>query len=93
MDPSDRVREELPEWSLDDDGIHRTFEVADYGAAMGLTVQIGLEAQRRNHHPEIAVGWGSVVVSLVTHDADNAVTDKDVDLAAWIDRTVVGDDA
>ena len=69
------------------------FEVADYGAAMGLTVQIGLEAQRRNHHPEITVGWGSVVVSLVTHDADNAVTDKDVDLAAWIDQTIGGDDA
>lgn len=88
MDPLERVREELVGWTLDDDGIHRTFEVADYGAAMALTVQIGLEAQRRNHHPDITVGWGRVAVSLVTHDADSSVTDKDVDLAAWIDQLV-----
>ncbi|MBY5162754.1 4a-hydroxytetrahydrobiopterin dehydratase [Salsipaludibacter albus] len=85
MDPLDRVREELLDWELDDDGIHRTIEVDDYGAAMALTVRIGLEAQRRNHHPDITVGWGTVKVSLVTHDADSSVTDKDVDLAAWID--------
>lgn len=86
MDPLDRVREELLDWELDDDGIHRTFEVDDYGAAMALTVRIALEAQHRNHHPDITVGWGTVEVSLVTHDADSSVTDKDVDLAAWIDE-------
>jgi 4a-hydroxytetrahydrobiopterin dehydratase len=88
MDPRDRVRDELPDWTLDDDGIHRTVDVEDYGAAMALTVRIGLEAQRRNHHPDITVGWGSVAVSLVTHDADASVTDKDVDLATWIDQVV-----
>lgn len=85
MDPLDRVREELLGWDLDDDGIHKTFEVDDYGAAMALTVRIGLEAQRRNHHPDLTVTWGSVAVTLVTHDADSSVTDADVDLAAWID--------
>jgi 4a-hydroxytetrahydrobiopterin dehydratase len=91
MDPLDRVREELLDWTADEDGIHRTIEVDDYGAAMGLTVQIGLEAQRRNHHPDITVGWGKVAVSLVTHDADSSVTDKDVDLAAWIDQLVASE--
>lgn len=93
MDPSDTAREQLPDWTLDDDGIHRAFEVADYGAAMALTVRIALEAQRRNHHPDITVGWGRVEVSLVTHDADSTVTDKDVDLAGWIDQAVAGDSA
>ncbi len=85
MDARDRVREELLGWELDDDGIHKSVEVGDYAEAMGLTVRIALEAQRRNHHPDLLVTWGSVVITLVTHDADSSVTDADVDLAAWID--------
>lgn len=81
----DDVRTQLPAWEVGEDGISRTFEVDDYGAAMALTVQIALEAQRRNHHPDMTVTWGSVAVSLVTHDAGSSVTDKDVDLASWID--------
>jgi 4a-hydroxytetrahydrobiopterin dehydratase len=81
---------ELPDWEQRDGGIHRHVDVDDYGAAMALTVRIGLEAQRRNHHPDITVGWGSVDVSLTTHDAGGSVTDKDVDLARWIDEVVAG---
>lgn len=84
------VRERLPKWDLDDNGIHRVVEVDGYGPAMGLAVQVGLEAQRRNHHPSMTVDWGRVAIRLVTHDADDAVTDKDVDLAAWIDDLVAG---
>lgn len=87
MDLQD-VRDQLPAWDVGEDGISRTFDVDDYGAAMALTVRIGLEAQRRNHHPDMTVGWGSVAVSLVTHDAGSTVTDKDVDLASWIDGVV-----
>jgi len=82
---TDEIAAALPDWDLGDEGISRTFSTSDYGTAMALTVRIGLEAQRRNHHPEITVGWGSVAVSLVTHDAGDSVTDKDVDLAQWID--------
>lgn len=85
MNPNE-IAAAVPDWELGDDGIRRTFSIPDYGTAMALTVRIGLEAQRRNHHPEITVGWGSVAVSLVTHDAGDSVTDKDVELARWIDE-------
>lgn len=85
MNPNE-IAAAVPDWELGDDGIRRTFSTPDYGTAMALTVRIGLEAQRRNHHPEITVGWGSVAVSLVTHDAGDSVTDKDVELARWIDE-------
>lgn len=84
------IRERLPQWEVGDDGIRRTFEVDGYGPAMGLAVQVGLEAQRRNHHPSMTVDWGRVEVSLVTHDAGDSVTEKDVDLASWIDDLVGG---
>lgn len=87
---TDHIKEALPDWEVGEDGIHRTFDMDDYGSAMALTVQIGLEAQRRNHHPDITVGWGKVAVSLVTHDEGNAITQQDVDLATWIDQTVTG---
>lgn len=46
-------------------------------------------AERLNHHPDIAFGWGYVKVTLRTHDAGR-VTEKDHQLAALIDEAWVG---
>lgn len=81
----DDVRDRLPAWDVAPDGIQRTYEVDDFAAAMALAVHVGLEAQRRNHHPDLTIGWGRLEVSLTTHDADSTVTDQDVDLAEWIE--------
>lgn len=80
------ARDRLPDWDVGEDGIQRTYELDDFAAAMALAVHVGLEAQRRNHHPDLTIGWGRLEVSLTTHDADSTVTDKDVDLAEWIDQ-------
>ncbi len=53
--------------------------------ALGFIVQVGLAAEKQNHHPELLNVYNKVTIRLNTHDA-NGVTKKDVDLAIAIDN-------
>ena len=64
--------------------LHRVFAFPDFSTALAFVNEIGALAQEANHHPDIALSWGKVEVSLTTHDA-GGVTAKDRDLAARID--------
>jgi pterin-4a-carbinolamine dehydratase len=45
----------------------RTFEFADFAAALDFAVRVGAEAEAADHHPELTVGWGKVTVGWWTH--------------------------
>ena len=52
------------------DGIKRltrTYEFADFAAALAFTNKVGSVAEQEGHHPEILTGWGKVTVSWWTH--------------------------
>lgn len=74
----------LAGWEYADKAIHRKFETDDFAAALDLTNRIGALAEEANHHPDLELGWGRVVVHLSSHDA-GGVTDRDVALATRID--------
>ncbi|MFK7790197.1 MAG: 4a-hydroxytetrahydrobiopterin dehydratase [Phycisphaeraceae bacterium] len=76
----------LPGWSHADDKLSKTFKFGSFREAMGFIVRIGFEAEAADHHPELFNVYSTVEISLSTHDADGKVTQKDVDLAAAIER-------
>ena len=53
-----------------------------------LVNAIGLCAEMANHHPDLAVSWGRVVVTWSTHSA-GGVTDKDFELAQKCDEVAL----
>ena len=55
---------------------------------MLLVNAIAFVAEAANHHPDLEVHWGSVVVRLQTHSA-GGVTDKDLQLAERIEATAM----
>jgi 4a-hydroxytetrahydrobiopterin dehydratase len=75
----------LPGWRHEGDALRKTFQLKTFREAMGFLVRVGFEAEQRNHHPEIANVYGKVDLLLRTHDADNRVTDLDVELAKAIE--------
>lgn len=79
-----RLQAELPDWQLSDGKIQRLFRTADFRTALLLTNAVGHVAEQAWHHPDIALGWGSVTVALTSHDA-GGITDRDFALAARID--------
>jgi 4a-hydroxytetrahydrobiopterin dehydratase len=77
----------LPEWTFveDRDALHRRLVLADFSAALGLMVRIGMEAEKADHHPEWFNVYNKLDIWLTTHDA-GGVSEKDIALARAIDR-------
>lgn len=71
----------LPGWTQEGDALTRTYQFADFRAALTFMVRVGFEAEAMNHHPEWTNVYNRVAVRLTTHDAGHRVTAKDVALA------------
>ena len=71
-------------WTEQDNSLRQEFTFPDFATALAFVNQVGVLAEKANHHPDVELGWGRVVVSLQTHDA-GGVTNKDKELAAQID--------
>jgi len=66
------------------DAIAKRFTFPDFNAAFGFMTRVALKADQMDHHPEWTNVYNRVDVVLTTHDA-NGVTDRDVQLAAFMD--------
>ncbi len=73
------------EWRIDEREIRREFTLKTFNAAFGLATRIALLAEAQGHHPELAVGWGRLVVRLSTHSV-GGLSRNDFIMAARIDR-------
>lgn len=71
-------------WKKRGRAIRRTFEFADFKAAMRFVNRVAKLAERAGHHPDIDVRWNQVTLSLSTH-SERGLTDKDFSLARQID--------
>jgi 4a-hydroxytetrahydrobiopterin dehydratase len=81
---------ELPDWRRDGDALVRTFGRRDWLDAIAFVDRIGPEAERRNHHPDVSItAYRNVTIRLTTHSA-GGITQRDVDLATWIERAASG---
>jgi len=67
------------------DAISKTFKFKDFNSAFGFMTRVALWADKADHHPEWFNVYNRVEVMLTTHDADG-VSDKDVDLARFMDE-------
>lgn len=76
---------ELAGWRHENDALQKTFELKNFREAMSFMVRLGFEAEQRDHHPEMKNVYGRVEILLRTHDAGNAVTKADVELAKAIE--------
>ena len=73
-----------PGWTREGEGLVRTFRFDDFAAALAFTVRLGMIGEKRDHHPDILVGWGKARVLWTTHDA-GGVTSLDLALAEATD--------
>jgi len=75
----------LDGWTRTDKGaIGKSFRFPDFSAAFGFMARVALLAEKAGHHPDWSNSYNRVEIALKTHDKD-AVTQKDIDLAAAID--------
>jgi 4a-hydroxytetrahydrobiopterin dehydratase len=77
----------LPEWTRDGDRIQRTVELPTFRDAIAFVVAVADAAEEADHHPNIDIRWRRVKLVLTTHSA-KALTHRDIEMAATIDRLV-----
>ena len=63
----------------------RTYEFADFAAAMAFANRVGEIAEQQAHHPDLHISWGKCAVEIWTHKI-NGLTESDFFLAAKADR-------
>jgi 4a-hydroxytetrahydrobiopterin dehydratase len=74
-------------WRLVGDGHHleRAYDFPDFVSALAFTNAVGAVAEEADHHPDIQLRWGRVVLSVFTHKIDG-LTESDFILAARIEE-------
>lgn len=73
------------DWRRDGDALVKVVTRKDFAEAMVFVNAVAGAAEAAGHHPDIAISWNKVTLTLSTHSA-GGITDKDLELAGQIDR-------
>jgi|SRR6185369_3388193 len=83
------LRPQVPEWRVTEVGavkrLQREFKFPDFRSALDFTVRVGELAEREQHHPDVHLAWGKVLVETWTH-AIKGLHRNDFILAAKVDE-------
>ncbi|GAA3486631.1 4a-hydroxytetrahydrobiopterin dehydratase [Streptomyces cremeus] len=85
----DRLRE-LPGWALEEDRIARTYRLGSHLAAAAMVVHVAQIQDELDHHAELVLGHRTLALSVNTHSAGEAVTEKDFHLARRVEEIAAG---
>jgi len=77
--------ENLPGWTIENQQFCRTYQFKDFVEAIDFVNRLVEPAETAGHHPDIAISYNKVTISLTTHDA-GGLTQKDFDLAKIISQ-------
>jgi 4a-hydroxytetrahydrobiopterin dehydratase len=83
-----RLTQSLPQWTLTDGQLARTYKTRKWPETVMLLNAIAYLAEQADHHPDITASYASLGVRLITHSA-GGITDKDFDLAEKIEALAV----
>lgn len=75
---------EVNSWERRGEKIHKRYNFKNFAESLDFVNKIGAIAEKCDHHPDIAFGWGYAEISLTTHDA-GGITINDINLAKEID--------
>jgi len=65
--------------------LQKTYKFKDFAQALAFTNKVGAIAEEQNHHPDICLGYGKVVVTIYTHKIDG-LTESDFVFAAKVEQ-------
>jgi 4a-hydroxytetrahydrobiopterin dehydratase len=76
--------EGLEGWSRDGEAITKDFDKGDFAGSVAFVNEILPVAEEMNHHPDLAISWDTVTVTITTH-SEGGLTGADFDLAERIE--------
>jgi len=74
---------DLNDWRQIENQIKARFRTRDFATGLALVNRIGVAAEKADHHPDIALTYTDLIVTLSSHDV-HGITSRDIDLARQI---------
>jgi 4a-hydroxytetrahydrobiopterin dehydratase len=74
----------LPGWERAGAAIEKSFERGDFVGSVEFVRGLVEPAEEMNHHPDLAISWDTVTVTISTH-SEGGLTANDFELAEKID--------
>lgn len=71
-------------WTVENGRLRKTYRFKNFAEALAFTNKVGSLAEQQQHHPDIFLGWGKVIVELYTHKIQG-LHENDFILAAKVD--------
>ncbi len=67
-------------WEERDGALERRFRFRNFAEALAFVNRVAEEAERTDHHPDVAIHWNEVTLRWWTHTT-GAITERDVRMA------------
>jgi 4a-hydroxytetrahydrobiopterin dehydratase len=74
----------LDGWERAGEAIEKSFRRGDFVGAVEFVSGLVAPAEEMNHHPDVAISWETVTLTISTH-SEGGLTAADFELAAKID--------
>lgn len=74
----------LPGWEFSSQAISKKFKRGDFVGSVKFVSALVEPAEAMNHHPDLAISWDTVTVTISTH-SEGGLTAADFELAAKIE--------
>jgi 4a-hydroxytetrahydrobiopterin dehydratase len=75
---------QLSGWTRSGEAIEKSFRRGDFVGSVEFVSSLVEPAEAMNHHPDLAISWDTVTVTISTH-SEGGLTAADFELAAKID--------
>ena len=75
---------ELQGWDCAGGALHKDFKLEDFKGSVDFVNRLTPVAEEMNHHPDLAISWDTVTVTITTH-SEGGLTENDFELAQKID--------
>lgn len=77
------------DWRVVGDGARANFATGDFTKGAKFVAEIARAADEANHHPDVDLRYGSVMVRLISHDVGD-VSERDIAMASRISKIARG---
>ena len=74
------------DWTEVYNKLERNFNFQDFKQALKFINKISIICEEEKHHPEINWIYNKISLKLLTHDAGDIITEKDIKLSKLIDE-------
>ena len=76
---------EVEGWEREGDAIRQRFKHEDFRGSVDFVNRLTSEAEDMNHHPDLAISWNEVTVTITSH-SEGGLTANDFELARRIEQ-------